>query len=113
MAGGAPIPIPTADLDEKILSIKDLEKAASKKLAQGLKGKRSLFSSCWPWSLCYLLANCRPLTLSHICQLDHADAYSERNVYNLHDINALQICSVARHQSVDMLSPAFCAPNTD
>lgn len=43
MAGGAPIPIPTADLDEKILSIKDLEKAASKKLARSLKGNRSLF----------------------------------------------------------------------
>ena len=43
MAGGAPIPIPTADLDEKILSIKDLEKAASKKLAQSLKGNRPLF----------------------------------------------------------------------
>ena len=43
MAGGAPIPIPTADLDEKILSIKDLEKAASKKFAQSLKGNKLLF----------------------------------------------------------------------
>ena len=45
MAGGAPIPIPTANLDEKILSIKDLEKAANKKLAQSLKGKRRLLFS--------------------------------------------------------------------
>ena len=44
MAGGAPIPIPTADLDEMILSIKDLKKAASKKLAQSLKGNRSFLS---------------------------------------------------------------------
>ena len=70
MAGGAPIPIPTADLDEKILSVKDLEKAASKKLAQSLKGNRSLFSYCLPWLLFYLFANRRPLALSHVHSID-------------------------------------------
>ena len=91
MAGGAPIPIPTADLDEKILSIKDLEKAASKKLAQSLKGNRPVFrlvGLCW---LCYLYPNHRPLVLSHTCQIDQADAYSERNFHTLYDVNALQI----------------------
>ena len=37
---GAPVPVPTsADLDEKILSIADLEKAASKKLGRNARGK--------------------------------------------------------------------------
>ena len=91
MAGGAPIPIPTADLDEKILSIKDLEKAASKKLAQSLKGNRPPFSSCWPWLLDDLYPNRWPLALSHICQLDQADAFSGRDFHILYDMNALQI----------------------
>ena len=34
MAGRAPISVPTSDPDEKILSIADLEKAASKKLGK-------------------------------------------------------------------------------
>ena len=38
MAGGAPIPVPTSDPDEKILSIADLEKAASKKLDKTARG---------------------------------------------------------------------------
>ena len=38
---GAPVPVPTAaDLDEKILSIADLEKAASKKLGRNARGER-------------------------------------------------------------------------
>lgn len=40
MAGGAPIPIPTADVDEKILSIKDLEHAASERLGRSARGNR-------------------------------------------------------------------------
>lgn len=42
MAGGAPIPVPTSDPDEKILSIADLEKAASKKLEKSARGKMQL-----------------------------------------------------------------------
>ena len=39
---GAPVPVPTSsDLDEKILSIADLEKAASKKLGRNARGE------CW------------------------------------------------------------------
>ena len=39
---GAPVPVPTSsDLDEKILSIADLEKAASKKLGRNARG------NCW------------------------------------------------------------------
>ena len=40
MAGGAPIPIPTSDVDEKILSIEDLKNAASRKLGQSARGNR-------------------------------------------------------------------------
>ena len=43
MAGGAPVPIPTSDLAEKILSIKDLERAASKKLGRTARGKMCPF----------------------------------------------------------------------
>lgn len=43
MAGGAPIPIPTSDPDEKILSIADLEKAASKKLGKSARGNTRSF----------------------------------------------------------------------
>ena len=39
MAGGAPIPIPVPEREDKILSIKDLEKAASKKLGKTAGGK--------------------------------------------------------------------------
>ena len=39
MAGGAPDPIPIADPYETILSIADLEKAASKKLGKTAGGK--------------------------------------------------------------------------
>ena len=40
MAGGAPIPVPVSrDPDEIILSIADLEKAASKKLGKSAKGE--------------------------------------------------------------------------
>lgn len=38
MAGGAPVPVPTSDPDQKILSIVDLEKAASKKLGKNARG---------------------------------------------------------------------------
>ena len=44
MAGGAPVPVPTFDLDEKILSIKDLERVASKRLERTARGKIALFS---------------------------------------------------------------------
>ncbi len=47
MAGGAPIPIPTSDLEEKILSIKDLERAASKKLDKSTRGNRLIFLHGW------------------------------------------------------------------
>ena len=43
MAGGAPVPVPTSDPDQKILSIADLEKAASKKLGKSARGKRMSF----------------------------------------------------------------------
>ena len=39
MAGGAPVPIPVHEREDKILSIKDLEKAASKKLGKTAGGK--------------------------------------------------------------------------
>lgn len=39
MAGGAPVPVPTSDPDEKILSIADLEKAASTRLGKTARGK--------------------------------------------------------------------------
>ena len=39
MAGGAPVPIPVPEREDKILSIKDLEKAASKKLGKTAGGK--------------------------------------------------------------------------
>ena len=41
MAGGAPVPIPVPESREIILSIKDLEKAASKKLGKSAGGKAS------------------------------------------------------------------------
>ena len=41
MAGGAPVPIPVSDSQETILSIADLEKAASKKLGKTAGGKAS------------------------------------------------------------------------
>lgn len=42
MAGGAPVPVPTtSDPDrKKILSIADLEKAASEKLGKSARGKK-------------------------------------------------------------------------
>lgn len=42
MAGGAPVPVPTtSDPDQKkILSIADLEKAASEKLGKSARGKK-------------------------------------------------------------------------
>lgn len=43
MAGGAPVPVPTSDPDEKILSIADLEKAASKKLGKSARGNTQSF----------------------------------------------------------------------
>ena len=43
MAGGAPVPVPTSDPDQKILSIADLEKAASKKLGKSARGNRMSF----------------------------------------------------------------------
>ena len=36
---GAPVPVPVSDLDEKILSIADLEVAAAKKLGKNARGK--------------------------------------------------------------------------
>ena len=39
MAGGAPVPIPVPEREDKILSIKDLERAASKKLGKTAGGK--------------------------------------------------------------------------
>ena len=39
MAGGAPVPIPVSENQEMILSVKDLEKAASKKLGKTAGGK--------------------------------------------------------------------------
>lgn len=41
MAGGAPVPIPVPECQEMILSIKDLEVAASKKLGKTAGGKAS------------------------------------------------------------------------
>ena len=38
MAGGVPVPIPTSDEDEQILSIKHLERVGSRKLAQVPRG---------------------------------------------------------------------------
>lgn len=49
MAGGGPIPVPTSDPDQKILSIADLEKAASKKLEKSARGNRPVFY-CAPFS---------------------------------------------------------------
>ena len=43
MAGGAPVPVPTSDPDEKILSIADLEKEASKKLGKSARGNTQSF----------------------------------------------------------------------
>ena len=43
MAGGAPVPVPTSDPDGKILSIADLEKAASKKLGKSARGNPQSF----------------------------------------------------------------------
>jgi hypothetical protein len=41
MAGGAPVPIPVEDPDDVILSIADLEKAASRKLGKTAGGMLS------------------------------------------------------------------------
>lgn len=41
MAGGAPVPVPVPESQDKILSIADLEKAASKKLGKTARGKAS------------------------------------------------------------------------
>ena len=41
MAGGAPVSIPVPECQEMILSIKDLERAASKKLGKTAGGKAS------------------------------------------------------------------------
>ena len=52
MAGGAPIPVPITDPEEKILSIADLEKAGSQKMEKGARGESreyfriSEFQSC-------------------------------------------------------------------
>ena len=43
MAGGAPFPIPVPEREEIILSIKDLEKAATKNLGKTAGGKASVF----------------------------------------------------------------------
>ena len=43
MAGGAPVPIPVPESQETILSIADLEKAASKKLGKTAGGKASRY----------------------------------------------------------------------
>lgn len=43
MAGGGPVPVPTSDPDEKVLSIADLEKAASKKLGKIARGNFGVF----------------------------------------------------------------------
>ena len=49
---GAPVPVPTSsDLEEKILSIKDLEKAASKKLGRNARGEGWVFVDCFGVSL--------------------------------------------------------------
>ena len=41
MAGGAPVPVPVSDPEDTILSIADLEKAASKKLGKTAGGMSS------------------------------------------------------------------------
>lgn len=38
MAGGALVPVPTSDPEQKILSIADLEREASKKLGKSARG---------------------------------------------------------------------------
>ena len=43
MAGGAPVPVPTSDPDQKILSIADLQREASKKLGKSARGDWQLF----------------------------------------------------------------------
>lgn len=43
MAGGAPVPVPTSDPDQRILSIADLEKAASQKLGKSARGNLKYF----------------------------------------------------------------------
>ena len=43
MAGGGPVPIPVPEREDKILSIKDLERAASKKLGKTAGGKGFIF----------------------------------------------------------------------
>ena len=45
---GAPVPIPVPDLDTKILSVADLQEAASKKLPNNVRGNQqvSLYEAC-------------------------------------------------------------------
>ena len=59
MAGGAPIPVPTSDFEEKILSIKDLERAASKKLEKNTRGNRLVILHEW---LDFYFTGFRPLS---------------------------------------------------
>lgn len=56
MAGGAPVPVPTSDPDQKILSIADLERAASKKLGKSARGNRQAFSCSISRCSCLLFA---------------------------------------------------------
>lgn len=64
MAGGAPVPVPTSDPDEKILSIADLEKAASTKLGKTARGKCEI-----PTLLCsiFVALSWYPVDLSYAC----------------------------------------------
>jgi hypothetical protein len=49
MSGGAPIPVPVADPEEKILCIADLEQAGSRKMEKGARGesRRGFNSACF------------------------------------------------------------------
>ena len=51
MAGGGPVPVPTSDPDQKILSIADLEKAASEKLEKSARGKSEFSITSYDASL--------------------------------------------------------------
>ena len=62
---GAPVPVPTSsDSDEKILSIGDLEKAASKKLGRNARGNGRVFVDGFGLSL----RICQSLWLLHVCE---------------------------------------------
>jgi hypothetical protein len=49
MAGGAPIPVPITDPEEKILCIADLEMAGSKKMDKGARGELRGTSFFYLW----------------------------------------------------------------